>query len=124
MESPWDDWEDYAAGFYKSSVPTAMHVADSFELLTTPDKFMATAMEMLAHWANSAVHNLEFMWSGRNAWIGQASCLYGHGAPPSATREAWGQMTGSQQETANAVAAQARREWEASRDGSKTLFGP
>ena len=122
MTDPWETWEDYAAGFYKSSIPIAMHVADSLELLTDPERFLDTAKEMMDHWTNSVVHNLVYMCSGQNAWIGQASCLYAHGAPPSATRKAWGKMTGTQQETANAVAAKARQEWEGVRCGCETLF--
>lgn len=123
MSDPWEAWEDYAAGFYDPGIPTAMHIADSKTLLTDPDRFFDTAREMMDHWVNSSTHNLEFMWSGRNAWVGQAACLYAHGANPAATRAAWGQMTGTQQETANAVATKARQEWEGVRDGRETLFG-
>lgn len=119
---PWDEWEDYAAGFYDPGVPTAVHARDSRDLLCDPNQFHAVAHEMLRHWANSAVHNIQHMETGRNAWIGQASCLYAHGAPPSATRQAWGEMTPGQQETANAVAARVRQEWEEAQRGSQTLF--
>lgn len=122
MNAPWEAWEDYAAGFYNPGVPTAMHVADSKALLCDPDRFFDAAAEMLHHWENSAVHNIQYLWTGRNAWIGQATCLYTHGAPPTATREAWGAMTEPQRDTANAVATKARHEWEGRQDGRETLF--
>ena len=120
--SVWDEWEDYAAGFYNPTIPTAMHTADSLELLCDPQRFYDTAWEMLRHWESSAVHNLDYMVSGRNSWVGQATCLYSHGASPPATRQAWGQMTSKQQETANAVASKVRKEWEEAHHGRETLF--
>lgn len=107
---PWGQWEDFDAGLYRADVSDEA-VADSVALLADPDQFAEVAAEMVREWPNSAVHNLRFMWTGRNAWIGQASCLYAHGATGLATRRAWGMLTDQQRRAANAVAETIRTRW-------------
>lgn len=114
------DWEDWKAGLYFPTYTTE-HVTASVCLLADPDAFFETAREMVREWPHSATHNLRNMWTGRNAWVGQASCLYAHGSPAAATREAWGRLTLPQQTAANATARAVRDEWEVS-DVSQTLF--
>lgn len=116
----WDEWEDYLAGMYVADF-TAQHVADSLALLRHPGHFHETAREMVREWSAAAVHNLRNMWTGRNAWVGQASCLYAHGAPGAATRAAWGALALDEQRAANAVAVEVRTEWER-RNVGQTLF--
>lgn len=116
----WSEWEDFNAGMYYSTY-TPTHVAAARDLLADPDAFFETAREMVREWPNAAIQNLRYMWTGRNAWVGQASCTYSVGAPAVATREAWGTLALDQQRDANAVAMRVRTEWE--RDGvSQTLF--
>lgn len=117
---PWDNWEDWRAGLYQT-LHTIEHVNDSATLLCDPDAFYETALEMVREWPHSSVHNLVHMWSGRNAWLGQASCCYAHGAPGGATREAWGQMTNTEQNAANTAARSVRDHYERQRNG-QTLF--
>ena len=116
----WDKWEDWLAGLYAPTF-TPEHVALSAGLLASPDAFHETAREVVREWPHAAAHNLRNMWTGRNAWVGQAACLYAHGAPGLATRAAWGTLTIDQQRSANAVAMDVREEWERSHVG-QTLF--
>lgn len=116
----WTDWEDFAAGLY-SATYRAGHVTASASLLANPDAFYETAREMIREWPNAAHHNLRNLWTGRNAWVGQASCLYAVGSPATATREAWGTLTLLQQAAANAAAKAVRIEWEVP-DVRQTLF--
>jgi hypothetical protein len=118
--APWVTWEDYLEGMYWPQW-TSDHVCSSEDLLADPDLFLEVAREMVRMWPVAAYHNLRNMWSGRNAWVGQASCLYAHGAPAGATRAAWGTLTIDQQRAANAIAERVRIEWE-QRDVSQTLF--
>lgn len=108
---PWDEWEDFTAGLYSEGIhhdqiPTAA------DLLRDPDQFREAAIEMLRHWPESARHNLAAMWSGRNAWLGQATCCYVHGINSATTRQAWGTLTNEEQRQANAVATACRIRWE------------
>jgi hypothetical protein len=117
---PWSDWEDWQAGLYWPNF-TAEHVTHSERLLGDCDEFLEVAREVTRMWPTAAYHNLRNMWTGRNAWVGQASCLYAHGAPGAATRAAWGALTLDQQRDANKVAELVRIEWEQS-NVRQTLF--
>lgn len=121
LMTPWHNWEDFHAGLYSTAAYTAEDVERSVALLSDADAFGEAAYEMVNAWPNAALHNLHHMWSGRNAWIGQASCLYVHGSPALATREAWGTLSNDQQRTANRVATMVRERWERNKD-DQTLF--
>jgi hypothetical protein len=104
---PWIKWEDFQAGMYRREFET-VHVADAAALLSNPDEFAEVANEMVRAWPIAAHHNLKNMWTGRNAWIGQASALYAYDAPAIATRLAWGTLSLDQQRAANAIAEAVR----------------
>ena len=114
-------WEDYLAGMYAMDWDYDRQV-EAAALLADPDQFYEVATEMLREWPNAARHNLHYLWSGRNAWIGQASCCYSLGATAADTRAAWGTLSNVQQNTANAVAKRVRLKWERTwRDAQTTL---
>lgn len=115
----WSNWEDWRAGLYAPTV-TDEQVADSARLLANPDHFLEVARELLREWPNAATHNLIHMWTGRRAWIGQASCMYAHGATAASTRVAWGHLTNGQQRIANTIADQVHDEWKVT--GAQVLF--
>lgn len=111
QEGIWMHWEDYRAGMYGTDMNLTL-LDMSAELLRDPARFHETAREMLREWPNAAVHNLTHMWSGRNAWVGQAACCYSHGATSVTTRHAWGTLTDNEQRRANDIAKGLRDEWE------------
>jgi hypothetical protein len=108
---PWSEWEDYRGGMYGTEM-NLTRLDQSAALLRDPERFRETAREMLREWPNAARHNLIHMWSGRRAWIGQASCCYSHRATSVTTRHAWGTLTNDEQRAANAVADEVHAEWE------------
>ena len=122
MTQHWIDWEDYQAGMYDARLLDVNVSAAAF-LLTDPGGFHESAREMLREWPRSAHQNLHFMWSGRNAWVGQATCCYSVGATAAETRHAWGSLTNQQQDRANAVARLVRAEWAKGVHDAETLFG-
>lgn len=111
MTGVWTGWEDWDNGLYLPAF-TDLHVEDSVALLTDPDRFAETAAEMIREWPVSARHNLAALDTGRNAWVGQASCLYSHGSPGAATRQAWAVLSDTQRRDANTVASGVRERWE------------
>lgn len=120
----WVTWEDWQAGLYSSiTEPDDRNVQSSVALLSDPDQFLEVAREMAREWPNAAIHNVRHLWTGRRAWVGQASCMYAHGAVAIETRIGWGRMTNGAQVAANAAADIAigdiRRGWQ----GAETLFG-
>lgn len=114
-------WEDYQAGMYRLQRDEALQAA-AFDLLSDPDQFYEVAAEMLREWPNAARHNLHYLWSGRNAWIGQASCCYSTCASKADTTAAWGALTNTQQRAANAVATRVRENWERSWQDAQTTL--
>lgn len=110
--SPWIKWEDWQAGMYRPGLPDPIRVADSYRLLRDPGGFAEVAREMIREWPNAARQNIHNLWTGRNAWLGQASCCYAHGATSIDTRAAWGELTSHEQTAANTVAAAVRAAWE------------
>jgi len=117
---PWTKWEDFQAGMYDLTY-TAEQVLAAASLLSDVDEFHEVATEMVRAWPIAAHHNLKNMWTGRNAWIGQASALYAYGVPNIATRIAWGTLNLDQQRAANSVAERVRIERE-QRHVGQTLF--
>lgn len=117
----YEVWEDYRAGMYSFDWNEDRQAAAA-GLLADPDQFHEVATEMLREWPYAARHNLHYLWSGRNAWIGQASCCYSVAATSADTRAAWGTLTTAQQDAANAVAKSVRLNWERSwRDAQTSL---
>lgn len=108
---PWHTWEDYQHGLYTVTF-TPDDITASAALLADPDQFLEVAAEMVREWPVAAFHNLTNMPTSRNAWVGQASCLYAHGAPAVATRQAWGLLSDAQRRDANKVAETIRVRWE------------
>lgn len=118
---PWSEWEDWRAGLYRPETDDGRQVA-SMELLSDADRFREVSVEMLREWVHAARHNLAHMWSGRNAWLGQATCCYAHGATGADTRAAWGLLSNGEQRAANEVARLVREAWERDRRDAQTVF--
>lgn len=119
----WSKWEDWNAGLYDTNRYDADRVTLSADLLADSDHFREVAREMVREWPNATFHNLTHMWSGRNAWLGQAACCYAHKATAAETREAWGRLTNAQQDAANHVARTVRSDLERGIKDAETLFG-
>ncbi len=121
--NPWDEWEDYQAGLYEKRPVDESKITDSVELLSNPDEFYEVAREMIREWDNSARQNLYLSVTGRQAWVGQASCCYHHGATAEETRQAWGKMSSSAQFMADGAANRAINEYLKWSEYGETLFG-
>lgn len=119
--NPWNEWEDWHAGMFVTGW-SAGTVEASRSLLADVDWFREVATEMVRAWPHAAQHNIVHLWTGRNAWIGQASCLYAHDAPAGATREAWGQLSNTEQRAANGTADTVRELWGREQRHAETLF--
>lgn len=122
MIAPWNDWEDWQNGLYATRPIRVSKSWESIRLLSDPDEFREVAREMVLSWPVSARQNLKHLWSGRRAWIGQASCCYHHGATSMETRAAWAALDNSVQARANDIAADVILDYERGWD-AETLFG-
>lgn len=103
---PFNIWEDWKEGMYKATcfMDDTQMVHDCYLLLSCPEYFHECASFIIHNWPKSTEHNLTNRARNRQAWLGQASCCFAHGAPEYLTKQAWGLLTEKQQKIANAVA--------------------
>jgi hypothetical protein len=118
---PFDHWEDYGAGMYAQRLDPD-HIESAAGLLRDPEAFAEAASEMLREWPVAALQNIHHMWSGRNAWVGQATCCYSVGATSAETRAAWGLLTNNEQRAANSVAQSVRADWKKGHHDAQASF--
>jgi|ERR1035441_1312447 hypothetical protein len=123
MLNPWDNWNDYLAGLYENRPVEIEKVSQSVQLLSNPDEFFEVALEMVREWDKAATQNLVNLATGQQAWIGQASCCYAHGATSEETRLAWGQLSNTIQDKANSIANAVIEGFVRGRNHAQTLFG-
>ena len=121
LMTPWNEWEDYAAGLYTTRAWQAMS-KESVLLLTSPEGFWECALEMVREWPKAAEQNIGRHETGHRAWIGQATCCYSHGATSEETKRAWGGLTNDQQDAANKVADAVKEAYLYGRNRGQALF--
>ena len=122
--TPWTEWEDWQNGMYTHRALDPDLVERCRVLLSDPDQFLDVAREMVREWPMAAQQNIVNLWSGRRAWVGQASCCYSLFATAAEVRVAWGQMTQDAQAEANRIAVRVIEEHrKAVADDAETLFG-
>lgn len=113
---PWDKWECYPAGFWKSIDDSKKDerlkkVVDFF----TKDNGMAfdvSCNHIIYEWPKSCEHNLTNLEMNRIAWLGQACVAKELGIDCYTTREAWSLLALDVQENANEIAEKYLKEWE------------
>jgi uncharacterized protein (DUF2384 family) len=119
--TPFETWEDFTAGMYRPRLDRAQ-VWLSRALLRDQEAFIQAATEMLREWPIAAMQNIHHMWSGRNAWVGQATCCYSVGSTSAETRAAWGDLVNAEQRAANEAARLVRAAWEKGQRDAQTSF--
>tara|TARA_R110000868_G_scaffold92651_1_gene257004 strand:- start:1278 stop:1646 length:369 start_codon:yes stop_codon:yes gene_type:complete len=120
--NPWESWEDWLAGLYKSRLD-AEKVIEAQTLLSSAEQFDEAAREMIRMWPIAALHNLGHLKTGHRSWLGQATACYSVGATSLETRQAWGELSNNAQCAANLVATIIRDDWRKVALNGETLFG-
>lgn len=117
-------WEDFKNGLFASNCERYDEkVILSAELLSNQNEFFDVATDMFSKWPFSAEQNLTDSSINRQAWIGQASCCFNHGAPDYATKEAWWSLDEQTRAEANKTADKALLEWEKLQIMKGSLWG-
>jgi hypothetical protein len=128
-------WEEIPAGMWRETT-----TAERAEMLTRAAEFTGDAaaygkamMRVVREWPVSCEQNLTDVGQNRKAWIGHAAACLEMGFPEYVTRQAWGLLSQTQQDEANAMASNAIREWESVNEvknkpvhkevGTQMLFG-
>jgi hypothetical protein len=110
----YSKWEEIPAGMWKT-----VGGKEHKQLLKKARAFTGDAklygsfmLQVLDKWPISCEQNLSNKSINRRAWIGHAACCIALGCPESITREAWHDLTQTQQDEANAAADHAILVWE------------
>ena len=113
---PYDQWEDWAHGMYRSTVdPAAVEpcIANAISLLASQAELVEVMRDVIEMWPIAASQNLSHLESNRRAWLGQAACELRHDVPSFLTKKAWWELTSTQRRRANIAADTVIQEWEA-----------
>lgn len=109
---PYTEWEDLAMWMPCKASERPEKLRGALGIVADAEVFGGLMLLVLRSFPNSSAHNLSDAQSNRRAWIGQAACFLGAGAPDDVTREAWGMVTDEQREAANKKADEAIAQWE------------
>lgn len=104
-------WEDFHAGMFNKHGNRQIKVIQSEELLSRPRSLYEQMKAVSIEWPYAAEMNLTNLNRNRQAWLGQSSCCYNHGATEDETKEAWGNLPYKTRKIANEVADQIIKEW-------------
>lgn len=103
--SPHYLWEDYLNGGYNLTIDKSEKPAIlSKELLINPINFFNVMETLENEWPYCFKQNVSNRTINRKAWLGQAACLYNHGATFAQTIKGWYKMSDIQQLEANNAA--------------------
>ena len=111
---PYTKWEDYLNGMYstKSGISRKRLVNKAIKFTGNHEHYGSFMAKVIESWPVSCEHNLTDVNSNRKAWIGHAAACMAIKCPEDITREAWGYLTQSQQDAANAQAEKYIKAWE------------
>lgn len=110
---PYQSWECYKAGFYKTSMPgmTKEECEIAYaRFLANTEKFSDALEFVITNWKHSCEHYLTNCSMNRIAWLGQAAACHALGIP-SMYRGGFFILTGEQQRAANECALAYLNKW-------------
>ena len=110
---PYTMWEEVPAGMW-ANVPAnevTAHLARAIAFTGDAELYGAAMLRVIAEWPYSCEHSLTDENINRKAWIGHASTALAIGCPEHITRMAWGRLSQTQQDEANAKAQEAIDLW-------------
>lgn len=112
---PYSMWEEYKAGMWRAIAPGPErneYLIKAIEFTGNAELYGKYMMKVADEWHYSCEHNLSCENMNRQAWIGHAATCLAIGCPEDITREAWHQLTQTQQDEANIKADEAISYWE------------
>ena len=105
--------EEYQSTMWKDIDSKQKHLLMnlSIDLLSNPDRFYDTCLEIIKNWIYSCEANFTAPTINSQAWLGAAACAINHGANEEVTKLAWRQLTQDQQLEANLIADKVINLW-------------
>ena len=108
---PYEQWECYQRGMYRSSCDDAKALAIQCRDLLASDELEDTMRHVANQWSISAEQHLPQNAGTYRPWLGHSACCFEFGAPNWVTKKGWHLLTVDEQEKANAIADRIRNEW-------------
>lgn len=99
-----DLWECWKKGLYRNGRKDEIKIQKSYVCLQSPQECDSAFKNVVLGWPVSSAVNLSNRSINRQAWIGQASCCFNHGANEEETKIAWFLLTKEEQDRANQIA--------------------
>lgn len=118
MIEPYTSWEDWKAGMYdcvSADKKSVMRQA-AVRLLADANRLEDAMQSVVDLWSVSCIVHLTQSPNNRS-WLGQAACCFVAGCTEECTRQAWGDLTQSQQELANSIADTVINRYQSARRG-------
>lgn len=109
---PICDWEEIEANMWGTVKNKKRALASAVDFTGDHKKYGRFMLRVIREWPISCENALTDLSMNRRAWIGHAATALALGCPEDITREAWGSLSKSQQDRANAQADNAIRIWE------------
>lgn len=108
----FEKWEDFQAGFFRTSDPDADTLQSAcLSLLRDPERLKEKMTQVIDEWTFSCEANLTNPSMNHQAWLGQAACCISEGTPSFLTKRSWRLLTEEEQDIANHVADRVLEEW-------------
>lgn len=107
MERIWKNyriWEDYAAGMYATGKSRQDVVDRIVEMFNDGHEFSKALHDVFNQWPNSMEHNLSYVKSNRQSYLGQAASAFLFGATIQETTAAWGLLREDVRSRSNEIA--------------------
>lgn len=104
-------WEDWKNSLYVNKIVDT-DITKSAMLLSDQGLFYRTAIIMVASWEIASAVQLSNKSRNRQAWIGQATCCFVHGASEMSTKKAWWTLNEQTRIEANRTADQVINQYE------------
>lgn len=111
---PYWNWEDYRNGMWRtvSGSERTRLLRKAIDFTGDAKLYGSFMRRVIREWPIGCEHHLTDVGSNRKAWIGHAATCLAIQCPEDITRSAWGYLSQTQQDEANAEAQVAIEEWE------------
>jgi hypothetical protein len=111
MKMPYEDWECFKAGMYRTECENWQDVQGQCVELLSSDELIETMLHITVAWPVSTKHYFTKSAGTWVPWLGHASCCFELGAPNWVTKKAWHDLSRDQQAQANMAAASAHENY-------------
>lgn len=111
MSLPYEKWECFKAGLYKTNYETWKEDVERCADLLRSDELYHSMVYVSENWSNSAQHYFKQSKAAWQPWLGHSACCFEIGVPNWVTKKAWHLLSPEEQMRANCMAENVYFEW-------------